>query len=287
MRGKRFKTQADIDRHVKQGRGQGEGAKYLPWLSVQDVPSRGRSHKVQGTKVDRVHHLLSDLEYAYFLLLEFSERVIDIREQYPLFPTADAQRIAAELGIRYPRYKSTQLLFVMTSDFLITQRNENGQLKLAVRTLKYEEEFADSSDGQRTVEKFELERAIWADQGVNDWKIVTHQSIGAVVARNLQWLRKGSKDSVDRHLLRLDVQQQFVDALKYFAQKDRTLSSLIRAAAQTIRCPYPEAVTLFKHQVWNKSILFDINAEELQLTGRCPALRFGDLTCDSQNLKAA
>lgn len=287
MRGKRFKTQADIDRYIKQGYGQGEGAKYLPWLSVQDVPSRGRSRKLQGTKIDRVHHLLSDLEYVYFLLLEFSERVVDIREQYPLFPTADAQRIAAEFGIRYPKFKSTQLLFVMTSDFLVTWRDQNDQLKLAVRTLKYDADLADPSECQRTVEKFELERAIWTDRGVDDWKIVTHQSIDAVTAKNLQWLRKGAKDSVDGQLLRYDVQQKFMDALEYFMQQDRTMSSVIRSAAHAIRCPYPEAVTLFKHQVWNKSILFDIAGEELQLTGRCPELRFDDLGQSSDNLKAA
>jgi hypothetical protein len=74
MRARRFKTQNDIDMYVAQGYGQGLGADYRPWLRVQDVPSRGRSRKVHGVKTGRVHHLLSDLEYTYLVVLEFSER---------------------------------------------------------------------------------------------------------------------------------------------------------------------------------------------------------------------
>jgi hypothetical protein len=84
MRGRRFETQNDIDRYVAQGYVRGSGADYKPWLRVQDVPSRGRSRKFKGLKTGRVRHVLSDLEYAYLVVLEFSELVIDIREQFPL-----------------------------------------------------------------------------------------------------------------------------------------------------------------------------------------------------------
>jgi len=57
LRGRSFKTQSDIDR--------------------QDVPSHGRSRKVLGVKTDRLHHLLSDLEYGYLLVSEFSPDVVD------------------------------------------------------------------------------------------------------------------------------------------------------------------------------------------------------------------
>jgi hypothetical protein len=104
MSKRRFKSEADIARFVKQGYGQGEGSAYIPWIRVQDVPSRGRPRKVPGIKSGRTHHTLSDLEYYYLLLLEFSSEVVDIREQYPVFPTARARDLAAELGIRYPMY---------------------------------------------------------------------------------------------------------------------------------------------------------------------------------------
>jgi hypothetical protein len=59
LRGRSFKTQSDIDRHIEKGFGQGSQELYVPWLRVQDVPSHGRSRKVHGVKVDRLHHLLS------------------------------------------------------------------------------------------------------------------------------------------------------------------------------------------------------------------------------------
>ncbi|ROM92078.1 hypothetical protein BK658_22310 [Pseudomonas brassicacearum] len=71
---------------------------YQPWLRVQVVPSHGRSRKVQGSKVDRVYQLLSDLEVGMWLQLDFSENVIDIREQSPLFPVSALEAIASSLA---------------------------------------------------------------------------------------------------------------------------------------------------------------------------------------------
>lgn len=40
---KREITDAKINRFIRDGRGQGTGADYLPWLRVQEVLSTGRS----------------------------------------------------------------------------------------------------------------------------------------------------------------------------------------------------------------------------------------------------
>lgn len=272
MRARQFKTQADLDRHIAKGYGAGEGENYLPWLRIQDVASRGRSRKVQGTKANRTHHLLSDFEFWYLLLLEFSEQVIDIREQFPLFPTPAAQEIAANLGINYPRYPSTTVPFVMTTDFVVTLVDAAGHRSTAARTLKYEDEFADAKRLQRTLEKFELEKSIWASKGETDWKIVTPNMIGPVAVSNLQWLRRGARP--ERHLTHADLYRNFLDHLHYFYSRDRTLSAVIRAAATAIRLPYADGVVLFKHLVWQKAILVNIRDDELKLTDPCPTMRF-------------
>lgn len=139
LRSRRFKTQSDIDRHIEKGFGQGSQELYLPWLRVQDVPSHGRPRKVFGVKVDRLHHLLSDLEYGYLLVTEFSSEVLDIREQYPILPQSAVQSIAHALNIRYPVYPGTKLPFVMTTDVLLTIKQPDGSTRLAARTLKYSE----------------------------------------------------------------------------------------------------------------------------------------------------
>jgi hypothetical protein len=38
---------------LKDGRGRGEGAHYLPWLTIQDVPSSGRSTRALGSTTGR------------------------------------------------------------------------------------------------------------------------------------------------------------------------------------------------------------------------------------------
>ena len=255
---------------MKEGYGQGEGSSYKPWLRVQDVSSLGRSRKVPGIKSGRTLHLLSDLEYFYFLLLEFSDEVVDIREQFPVTSNTRAQDIAAEMGIRYPMYAGTQVPFVLTSDFLVTRLDANGNRHLAIRTCKYESELSDPNTGLRSIEKLELERAIWADQGEVDWKIVTENIFTPVLKSNLDWLHKSVLvDETDVE----EVQRlRFVEALAITANGDRVLSSVVRAAASIAGIPYRIGMSLFKRMVWQKYILLNIENERLDPTLPCPQL---------------
>ncbi len=102
-----FRNAADVERRIGKGFGQGRGAAYRPWLRVQEVPSKGRSHRVVGVKVARTHHLLSDLEAACLFALEYQRSVEDIREQFPLLPVEVTQAAAALLGVHHPRYPFT------------------------------------------------------------------------------------------------------------------------------------------------------------------------------------
>lgn len=77
-------TQAQIDRRLKGGRGQGQGPDYKPLIYTRDVSSLGRSPRLLGSKTRRLQHLLSDLELAIFLTLDRSTHVTDIREQFPM-----------------------------------------------------------------------------------------------------------------------------------------------------------------------------------------------------------
>ncbi|MFH1882322.1 MAG: heteromeric transposase endonuclease subunit TnsA, partial [Planctomycetota bacterium] len=64
-------SEVTFQRWLKEGRGEGRRNEYKPWLTVRDLPSQGRSHRVFGHKSLRTHHLFSDLELAVFLLLEW------------------------------------------------------------------------------------------------------------------------------------------------------------------------------------------------------------------------
>lgn len=110
----------NIEQRIKAGRGQGRGREYKPWLDVHDVPSLGKSTRVRGWTTGRVHHLLSLGEERYFYLLDWSEIVVDIREQYPLLPLDETLAIARRLGFVHPRHPRTKEPIVMTTDFLLT-----------------------------------------------------------------------------------------------------------------------------------------------------------------------
>ena len=53
-------TEEKIQALVRAGRGQGEGAEYIPWLQIGDFSSQGRSHRIQDPENGRSHHLFSD-----------------------------------------------------------------------------------------------------------------------------------------------------------------------------------------------------------------------------------
>ena len=130
----------------------------------------------------RIHHLLSNQELWYFYLLDWSEKTIDIREQFPLSELKDAIKIADRLGIRYPYDRKSGFPYVLTTDFLIT----TGQGTVA-RSVK----LAKDLDNPRVCEKLEIERQYWKNQGI-EWRLVTENEISRVKARNIEWLFSGS-----------------------------------------------------------------------------------------------
>lgn len=175
-------TEAKFNRYIKEGRGQGTGKEFLPWLMTYNVPSDGRRARDPGWKTGRLHHLMSDLETYYFYLLEWSDLVIDIREQFPLLDVEAAQAIAFDMGVEYPKDRESKIPFVLTTDFMVTVRDGDRILDIA-RTVKPSKEL----DKTRVIEKFEIERRYWAAKGI-DWGIVTEKEIPTVLAKNVEYL---------------------------------------------------------------------------------------------------
>lgn len=175
-------TEEKIQRYIKQGRGRGELKGYVPWLKIQDFPSRGRVHRVQGNKTERIHHLFSDMEARYCSICDWAENVVDIREQFPM-DREQTLAIAEELGIKHPMDQRTGVPIVMTSDFFLVVHNENG-VEHIVRTIKGKEELSD----RRVIEKFEIERCYWERWNV-DWGIVTEAEMPKTLTDNLAFLK--------------------------------------------------------------------------------------------------
>jgi hypothetical protein len=180
---KRENTPDVIERRIKEGRGTGRGGDYKPWLLVQDVPSQGLSSRVKSVKTGRVHQLFSQLKYRSFLILDWSERITDIREQFPLLPMEETIIWSEYMGIKHPQDPKTKNPIVMTSDFLITIKRGDG---VAEQVLSIKP--SDHLSRPRVLEKLELERQYWTKRQV-PWHIVTERDIPKSLADNLDWLQ--------------------------------------------------------------------------------------------------
>lgn len=171
-------TEKKIDKRIKEGRGAGQLSKYNPWLYVDEVPSSGRSQRVYSHLTGRIHHVLSDLEFAIFLLLERNPAITDIREQFPL-NRSDTLDIARDGQLWHPSQGAVNQ--VMSSDFLVNS-SSISQPKFVIQA-KYTDAFKDA----RTIEKLEIERRYWQLKKV-PWFIVTEKQIDKAVLANLEWL---------------------------------------------------------------------------------------------------
>jgi hypothetical protein len=124
-------------RYRKKGRGTGSGEGYLPWLKVNDQPSRGRSHRLPSDKVGRVLHLLSDGEWKAFLKLEADPDVVGVLEQAPLNPH-ETYQAAFDLKIPHPTTTSGTP-YVMTLDFRVTRMIRDRQCDTGISFKYYPE----------------------------------------------------------------------------------------------------------------------------------------------------
>lgn len=69
------------------------------------------------------------MERNYFYLTEYSDVVINLREQFPVLPFEETRLIADELGIKHPTDPKTGEPIVMTTDFLLTIDTDKACLK--------------------------------------------------------------------------------------------------------------------------------------------------------------
>ncbi len=168
-------------RFFKEGRGQGRLNNYIPFLKVYDFPSWSFVHRIKGWKTARIHHLLSNIELRYFLILEYSKYVIDVREQFPL-PLNETLDIAKRLGIKPPLGWKSKMPLIMTSDFVIEVRTQSGLTVIVVRSVKS----SAALDNPRARELLEIERTYWSERGI-DWGLVTEKQISKLLARNISF----------------------------------------------------------------------------------------------------
>ncbi|WP_220815797.1 TnsA endonuclease N-terminal domain-containing protein [Pseudomonas paralcaligenes] len=258
-----------IDKRIAAGDGCGVREEYVPWIKVRSIPSRGTSHIVPGVKIGRTHHLLSNAEYHYFLVLEHDPLIIDIREQFPLHPAAETHAIASSLKISPPCYPHTDTPLVLTTDFLITVLDANGGERLIARSLKYLSEFEQASKAElnRILEKLDLERMYWERRGV-EWRLTLYENLSKTRIDNLLVLRSYANITPEIASEKNIKQMLEVIALAKFDQVP--VREFIKKIAKVIYMQYRDAKKLFFHLVWNRRIEVDLNSNVICLDQPLP-----------------
>ena len=231
---------------VREGRGQGNGVDYKPWILIQDFTSVGMVSRVSGVKTGRIHHLMSNLELWLFYLLDWSDDVLDIREQYPLLDLALAINIAESKNIKYPYDPRSGFPYVLTSDFYIETRQ--GAYVLSVKP-------SSELSNLRVREKLEIEHRYWKECGVS-WSIMTEREINKTKAVNIEWLAQAK----DLGAFGLSESMQIV-CIEYFLANYRAnhsaLVTLFTEVEHIFDLVAGMGLNIFKHLAYWKRITFD------------------------------
>lgn len=249
------KRSINIDKMIKEGRGQGVEAEYKPWIRIQDVPSLGRATRLKGIKTRRQHEFLSDMERNYFYLLEYAENVIDIREQFPLLPLEDTLLIAEELGIKHPRNPETGEAIVMTTDFFLTIKSGNEDCYIA-RTIKATDELLN----KRVLEKFEIERVYWQRKKI-DWGIVTEKEIDKSIAHNISFVHSYNDiKNIDcfNGMGIIELQDLVYEFIKRILDSNKTIRSICNKFDNDMTLERGSGLSIFKYLIINRIIEIDI-----------------------------
>lgn len=224
----------------KRKRGKGEFEYYVPWIWVTDFSSIGLRTRVFGVKSNRLHHLLSLLELRVFYILESME-VVDIKEQFPLFPASETVMIAEANNIKHPKWGGLPL--VRTTDFLVITKE-----RVIAICVKYKSEL----EKPRVRELIEIERQYWLRRSV-EFVIITEEDISWNGFRNAERIRAFAKRPVTSIS-----DQSFLERLMiYKSSPSIETKHALERIADDVSESFATLHHLFLHLIFHKKIRFD------------------------------
>lgn len=267
---------------IRLGFGQGHGPEYQSWLKIRRKNPSPVSNQVVSwmPPLGRTAHYFSRGEY-YLALLLLWLGVLDLREQYPLWPIAHPHplegtqgfeglklnwsrgllAIAQEAGIKHGVEigTDTDLPYVATIDQLATVRLSSG-LKLVGFSSKA---IADQDDEvrERTLERLELER-LYLDEIDAGYFVTNSALVPSLMAGQLEWWLDCSTLHCAPELLRLA--DPF--AANINNNDELSIAAAVSVAAKHLLISRDDSWLLFRHCAWTQKI--DIDPTEKVLTSQ-------------------
>lgn len=249
-------TNQKLKKWIKEGRGQGSGLDYKPWITTQDVASKGVSIRTKGVKIPRMYEFLSKQLYHYFILLEWQDSVIDIREAYPLLDFDNLIGDKADLNIYKFSDNKNKTPYIFTTSFLI-DISFNGKTSQVARTVKYKS----SLKQKKTQDQLEIQRRYWNSKGI-EWGLVTNEEMTNYkqLIKNIDWCRSTYNIKDYPTFLNEDI-DGLKEVLKY---KLETSNCSIDQCLMDLEFEFSltkgMGLILFKHMIITKYFNIDMNS---------------------------
>jgi|GEM_PF-2725122 hypothetical protein len=246
---------------------------YTSYLKLKRTPTMGKGSKVFNPESDDSHETLSIMETRLLRYLDFLPNVISIKTQYPLLPINTTLEIADAMGVKHPSYtpkgkhirpvlKVNQAV-VMTTDYLIDYRDEDGVIEQCAIALKGVNEDGFFSDKQiRDVNirnKLNIEAEFCRMDGLG-WRLATSEMVCFKddFARNLLEAEVRSELEIDEEFL-IKVEEAFK---RWFRDMPRAcFTTLLSEIALQLSVSTGKIRGSFWKLIWQQRLPVDISKE--------------------------
>lgn len=166
---------------LEQGRGEGEGPSFTPWVKLTDFPGRGWGSLINCYVSKRAAHALSDPETRLRLMMEW-RGAKDLRENFNL-PLEETLEIASELGKSHPMENANEPM-VLTLDLLEDCLDEAKQEIQEAHDFKLSKAFAEA----RVMAEIDI-KAEYCRRHRIKYTVWTEEEIDRVLTDNLIHIR--------------------------------------------------------------------------------------------------
>lgn len=201
----------------------------------------------------RVITFMGQGEKHLYISKLFESNVVEIKEQYPLDYVL-TQEIADTLGVIHPRKHLTGELTVVTTDLLITYRDENRSEYRVAYAFKYS---IGGRNQTRTNQKLEIAETYWKRFGVRSEQIL-RDDVSKDKAHNLiNYLDKYDKDICINEI------NEFVTTLldDVIKHPSHTLRESLGATSASLHIEPSYSMTLFANAIFKNALPIDLMQE--------------------------
>ncbi|RUP25728.1 MAG: hypothetical protein EKK45_18505 [Curvibacter sp.] len=260
---------------IKDGRGQGHGESYQPWLRIsrRGLPSKGNLSLRPIPALGRTANFLSANEASLAVWLLWLG-ASDLREQFPLWPLPHVHpiyghsladhgglpwsrgtlAIAHDLGIEHGRFVGTNIPYIATTDLMLTVMYGGRPRLVAVAAKPGSEVGGESRLRSRARERLALEVAYANELGIS-WHLMSDRSVPPAVRENLDVAVSASK------LPEKIPQNMVVDFCEGISELLRDGESIVVAnerVQERLMLDTGMANGLFHHGLWSRKIPIDL-----------------------------